>query len=685
MSTDLPDPGSPWHIGEKTLQARLGVAETMEVFGRRVIRDHLPDQHRDFYRQLPFLIVGSVDAEGRAWASVLEGPPGFLNSPDPRTLAVQTAMDPQDPAFANLQTGAGIGLLGIELHSRRRNRMNGQVQTRDAQSFSIAVEQTFGNCPQYIQLRHGLEPARTLSPIPRAEVMAELDDRARAMIAAADTFFVASYLPRESGAAAIDVSHRGGQVGFVQVDGNRLSIPDFAGNLHFNTLGNLLVNPRAGLLFIDFNTGDLLQISGRTELTLEGPEIDAFQGAERLWHVIVEQVIRRPGALALRWQFEAFSPNSLMTGSWAEARSRLQAESLREQWRPVRVVGKEFESDQICSFYLQPDDGAAWPPFVAGQHLLLRLQLPGETRAAIRAYSVSSAPADTFLRISVKRDGRASAYLHEQMQVGSVLSAKAPRGEFVLDADARRPVVLLAAGVGITPLLSMLREVVYQNARLRRRRPVLLLQSARRQQDLAFAAEIKELLAAQADVIRHLRILSQPEPGLGMARDYDHHGRLDRDFLSSLAWPEDADYFICGPASFTQDLYDLLRERAVPDDRIHAETFGPSSLRRSALQSESVAVRLPATQPVAVMFQRSGKEARWTPQTGSLLDLAEQRGLSPEFSCRGGSCGACATRLVQGQVAYERPISADPGEERVLICCAVPAANPGATPLVLDL
>jgi predicted pyridoxine 5'-phosphate oxidase superfamily flavin-nucleotide-binding protein len=152
--------------------------------------------------------------------------------------------------------------------------------------------------------------------------LSELDEVASAMIREADTFFVASYVDVEN-QRSVDVSHRGGQSGFIQVDGNCLTIPDFAGNLHFKTLGNLLLNPRAGLLFIDFTSGDLLQISGRTEIILEGPQVDAFQGAERLWKLHVEHVVRRPAALGLRWRFEGFSPNSRMTGTWEQATARL--------------------------------------------------------------------------------------------------------------------------------------------------------------------------------------------------------------------------------------------------------------------------------------------------------------------------------------------------------------------------
>ena len=286
---------SPWHAGEQQLQAHVGVAERMEAFGRKVIRDWMPDQHRAFYEQLPFMLYGAVDAEGRPWASVLEGAPGFVGSPDPQHLQLSSLPAVDDPA--RLLNGAAIGLLGIELHTRRRNRLNGRVGNLDASGFAVTVDQSFGNCPQYIQLRQFQRVPLSDPQTRPAQHGDSLDDAARAMIEGADTFFVASYVDVD-GQRAVDVSHRGGQAGFVRVEGNRLTIPDFAGNLHFNTLGNLLLNPRAGLLFIDFSTGDVLQLSGRTEIILEGPQIEAFQGAERLWTFEVEQRVWRPAALA---------------------------------------------------------------------------------------------------------------------------------------------------------------------------------------------------------------------------------------------------------------------------------------------------------------------------------------------------------------------------------------------------
>ncbi|CAI8841649.1 FAD-binding oxidoreductase [Pseudomonas sp. IT-347P] len=673
---------SPWHAGEQQLQAHVGVAERMEAFGRKVIRTWMPDQHREFYRQLPFMLYGAVDAQGRPWASVLEGAPGFAQSPDPEHLhfASQPAFD--DPA--QLRNGEPIGLLGIELHTRRRNRLNGHVGNLTANGFDVSVDQAFGNCPQYIQLRQFQRVPLTDPQTRPAEHLHGLDDAAIALIAGADTFFVASYVDVD-GQRAVDVSHRGGQAGFVRVEGNRLTIPDFAGNLHFNTLGNLLLNPRAGLLFIDFSTGDLLQLSGRTEILLDDPQIEAFQGAERLWTFEVETLVRRPAALALRWRFDGMSPTSLLTGNWAEADARLQAQALGNQWRPLRVARIEAESRNIRSIYLEPTDGAGLPVFLAGQHLPLRFTLDGEVH--IRTYSLSSAPSDGFYRISVKREGLISSHLHEQIRVGDVLEARAPQGHFTVAPLERRPLVLLAAGVGITPLLSMLREVVYQGLRTRGIRPTLLLQSSRSLADQPFRRELDQLLETAGDAVRVLRLLSQPEADLQEGEDFDVQGRIDGTVLRNLLGAEDfdqLDFVLCGPGGFTQGLYDTLRELDVRDAQIHAETFGPSTLKRQA-DADAIVIEQPpaATTSVPVVFERSAKEARWQPDGGSLLELAESRGLRPEFSCRGGSCGTCKTRLVSGAVNYPQVPADMPEAGHVLICCAVPAQS--NQPLVLDL
>lgn len=565
--------------------------------------------------------------------------------------------------------------------------MNGRLAAGE-RGFRVLVEHSFGNCPQYIQTRTFTFEEQDGAA--QAEVSEGLTDAARAMIAAADTFYVASYVDPEGDASRrqVDVSHRGGKAGFVQIGADGLlKIPDFAGNLHFNTLGNILLNGKAGLLFIDHASGDLLQLTGDAEVILDSPEIAAFQGAERLWSFRARKVIRRPGASPLRWSFGEWSPNSLMTGSWEDAAARLEADKRRMQWRPFRVARIVEESREIRSFHLEPADGAGANLFEAGQHLPIRLPIPGQDRPILCTYTLSRAPSDSGYRISVKREGIASAYLHDHVREGDLIEARAPEGTFTVDAAERRPLVLLSGGVGVTPMLAMLRHVVYEGLRTRRIRPTWFIQSARSLASRAFAREVAELVGAAGGEVTAFTVISEPEAEARLGVDYHVAGRIDINLLKRTLPFDDHDFYLCGPPGFAQDLYDGLRALRVPDDRIFAEAFGPASLRRAPDAAPTQAGPRAAVSPAPVTFLRSTKEARWTPDDGSLLDLAEARGLAPEYSCRSGSCGTCRTKVLEGRVAYLSPPSAAVGEDEALICCAVPAAQEdgGGDRLVLDL
>ncbi|KDP88878.1 pyridoxamine 5'-phosphate oxidase family protein [Cupriavidus basilensis] len=317
-----PHAESPFHAGEQAAQQRAGSREKMEAAGRRVVRPAMPEQHRLFFAQLPFVVVGAVDAADMPWATVLSGAPGFMQAPDPGHLRIAARPLADDPLAHALGAGADIGLLGIELHTRRRNRMNGRIAAEDENGLTVAVEQSFGNCPRYIQLRHWREAGADESGTAAVWHGDALDTGAVEALRAADTIFIATHhhdaASGHSGGA--DVSHRGGKPGFVRVDGARtVTFPDFNGNNYFNTVGNLVANPRAGLLVPDFERGGLLHLSGHSEIVWEGPEVERFDGAERLVRLHVERVVRRSGVLPLRWQFEAMSPWVAQTGSWEAA------------------------------------------------------------------------------------------------------------------------------------------------------------------------------------------------------------------------------------------------------------------------------------------------------------------------------------------------------------------------------
>ena len=319
---------APFHAGERALQALAGSREQMEAVGSRVIRDFMPDQHRQFFSLLPFLVVGSLDAQLQPWASVLVAPAGFMHSPDATHLRVDALPAAGDPLAGQLQPGATLGFLGIQPHTRRRNRMNGTVEALDAAGFTVAVQQSFGNCPRYIQAREPelAAPRAQAAPV---QWLDRLDVAAHRLIGSADTLFIATAYPNEvsegdeadASSHGVDVSHRGGRPGFVRIDSDEegrdvLTVPDFNGNRFFTTLGNLAAHPRAGLLFIDFDSGELLHLAVTSEIIWNGPEVEAFEGAERLMRLRVTHALRRPAALPLRWGDAHFSPHLAGTGQW---------------------------------------------------------------------------------------------------------------------------------------------------------------------------------------------------------------------------------------------------------------------------------------------------------------------------------------------------------------------------------
>ncbi len=285
-------PGWPFHPGELTAQELAGGGSAGGA-----IRSWMPDQHRRFFAQLPFVAIATIDNRGPV-ATLWTGRPGFVRSPDPHTLRIAIALDPADPASGAFVAGAPFGLLGIELATRRRNRANGAITAVDPDGVTLSVRQSFGNCPQYIHPRDAAPAAPSAAP---TEWLHGIDPAAAAAISAADTFFVATAARTGEPTGGVDISHRGGPPGFVRTSGDVLTIPDYPGNRYFNTLGNLVSDPRAALVFVDFARGDLLHLQGRAEIQWHGPEVSALTGAERLWRVHVERGWRRRAALPLRW------------------------------------------------------------------------------------------------------------------------------------------------------------------------------------------------------------------------------------------------------------------------------------------------------------------------------------------------------------------------------------------------
>ncbi|MBE9563642.1 MAG: pyridoxamine 5'-phosphate oxidase family protein [Proteobacteria bacterium] len=689
---------SHFHAGEQAIQTRLGVRESMERFSKQVIASFMPEQHREFYQQLPFIMLGHADKNGWPWATMLVNDAGFITSENNKKLTINSKPVPGEP-FADLlhqDKNTRIGLLGIELSTRRRNRLAGHITQVNDTAIEIEVDQAFGNCPQYIQMRELVRVDKETEEKPAVTSITEFDDKTKEFIQNSDTFFVASYVKTENDNAninkGVDISHRGGRPGFIRVDNNNtLTIPDYTGNFHFNTLGNFLLTPKAGLLFPDFETGDLLTLTGSVEILWDSEETEFFEGAERLWQFKIDHGYWMKNALPLRWKLGKYSANTLLTGTWDEAKKTQQAESERNQWQNYKITKITNESSVIKSFYLSPEKNKR-PLFTAGQFITVKAVI--NNKEVIRTYTVSSSPHDSDYRISVKReisndknipDGVFSSYLHDKTSVGDRLQIKAAAGDFTFDAQSERPAVLIAAGVGITPMISMARFALLEAIRTRSRRKLTVIHAAHDHAQRAFFEELKEIEKSSAGNIRCFWTLSEIDDELKAGEHYNQQGHINSTLLQSVLPLDDYDFYLCGPAGFMQTTYNLLRDLGVNDQRVFAESFGPASLERQSDHATKSFQQIPVAKEAIVKFTKSKVTQAWTEGDGTLLEFAEAHGLLPEYGCRSGQCGSCKVKLQSGKVSYHQPLQTSINDDEVLLCCAVPAQTSGDDMIKIEI
>lgn len=300
-----------YHAGELAVQARVGVQAEAQQLGKSISSIATPAA-REFLRSQQLAIVASTrpaiantaDGNGQVWASLVTGKPGFMQAVA-QLLRIEPIPVPSDPLLENLLRQDDVGLLAIDLATQRRLRVNGKAVVHPDGSIQVKTQQVYFNCPKYIQVRH-LKTDSSQQSLKREFWRADtLSSQQQDWIAQADTFFIASLHP-EGGA---DASHRGGYPGFVNVvNANKLVFPDYAGNHMFNTLGNIILNPLAGLLFIDFEHGTTLQLTGKARILWDGQRAAAFAGAERLIAFQIDQVLETTDATSLRWRFGDYSP-----------------------------------------------------------------------------------------------------------------------------------------------------------------------------------------------------------------------------------------------------------------------------------------------------------------------------------------------------------------------------------------
>jgi ferredoxin-NADP reductase/MOSC domain-containing protein YiiM len=407
----------------------------------------------------------------------------------------------------------------------------------------------------------------------------------------------------------------------------------------------------------------------------EGPErltvaqVDALLYLPNKSHDLLERALRIP-ALSEGWQ-QSF--RELL------ARPAAGAAPAWAGFRPLRVAEIRPESASVSSFRLAPvDDSLPRPSALAGQYLTIRMRPDADAPPLVRSYSLSGLPDEHGFRISVKREGAGSRYLHDHVAVGDVLDVAAPRGSFVL-RDGARPVVLISAGVGATPVLAMLHAL----ARDRSTRPVWWVHGARNREEHAFGPEVDALLGGLGD--GH-RVVAYSQPGAGEALDSecDVSGRLDLAVLDRAEVPKDADYYLCGPESFMRAISAALTARGVQPEHVATEAFGAVAVHASGLvKAGDRAPHPPDGSPGSgptVSFVRSSLAIPWDDRYPSLLDFAEACDVPVGFGCRQGVCHNCESGLVAGAVTYELDPLEPPPDGRILVCCTRPASE-----LALDL
>lgn len=665
-------PSSQFHNGEIAIQTRVGVADMVAQYSEGFIRSTMPDQHREFFSNLPMVVVGITDYAGYPWAMPLFGKPGFIQSPDVKTLEIAVLPILEKVLKLDFKANKKIGFLGIEPHTRRRNRMNGTIKAIEQNGFSIIVEQSFGNCSQYIQRR---ELLWANSPVESVESKALSLDNLPAtatvdVIQSADTFFISS---RTHGLSndhrdGLDVSHRGGKPGFVKVEGDTLYFPDFSGNRFYNTLGNIQSDRRVGLYFPNYANGNAVFISGCADIIWDVHSTAKFEGAECIVSIKIHNSLFIDNFLPMRGELKELSPSLTHTGTWPQKKADAMSKA-KSAYKTCKITRKVQESRDITSFYFSPLNGSPLSTYLPGQFLPLSIQQGDSQTPILRSYTLSCAPENDAYRISVKRKakGLASRILHDTLHVGDCIDVGQPTGQFTLVPNDHA-IVLLSNGVGITPMIAMLQGLVRDTEQGAKPRNVWCIYGTQNSETHAFA-ETLNVLAKQHTWLQLHIIYSQPKSSDLLGEDYDVAGRISIDLLKNILPFDHFDFYLCGSEPFMRSLYAGLIATGVAKANVFYEFFGEGSIE------DNTANLTPTAEHVEVHFARSNITATWTPKEGTLLEFAEKQGLQPMYSCRTGNCGVCSCKINTGNVVYEKTTGYKPDDAAVLLCSVRPAVD----------
>ncbi len=419
----------------------------------------------------------------------------------------------------------------------------------------------------------------------------------------------------------------------------------------------------------------------------DGPERNTVANIDGLLYLPghsreqLERALRIP-ALSPGWQSSFQTMLEQESSATAAGNRGLANEEQAPAWpgfRQMRVARIHKESDSVTSFILEPIDGQPLPVFQAGQFVVLRLHLDPVTPPVLRSYSLSDLPVADHFRISVKSElnGTGSSFLCNRAREGDLLDVSAPRGSFTL-RPRQSPVVLLSAGVGATPVMSMLHALAAEGSQ----REIWWIYGTRNRLDHPFAEESRSLLK-QLPRGRGCIVYSRPTATDHVGADFDAPGHIDIALLERIGVSRNSDFYLCGPSSFLQDMRDGLRNWGVLAGNVHTEIFGSLEAITPGMAQVVHTPHLPQGPPGSgppVSFARSGITAAWDPKFGNLLELAEACDIPVRWSCRTGVCHTCMTGLISGSITYHPEPLERPAPGNVLVCCSQP--NAGVT---LDL
>lgn len=626
----------PFHQGELAVQTKLGVSDTAHSNGA-VITKRIPGAALNFIAQQSMVILGSTDINARIWTSAIFGPSGFIEALDTATVKIDfsnTSISNTDPFWSNIQSNAQLGIIVIELGSRRRLRINGQIEKVSEHIYHINIDQAYPNCPQYIQRRHILHAKKEthINKIPDI-CGCNLNSNQNNTIENADTFFVSSAHPDHGN----DVSHRGGKPGFVQIiNKNKLRIPDYPGNSMFNTLGNFEVNPNAGLVFIDFTNKKILQLTGQAKILwhIENTDIETA-GTLRYWQFDIESWRESTIAFDIEWEYLDASPHN------PEISGKATTEATHLQLKVEKITQ---QSDRVKSFILTSDDKL--PEFEAGSHLEITLD-NNDSDNLIRHYSILSKPDDlshyeiAVLELADSRGG--SHAIHHLVKQGDILNCSTPRNEFPV-YDKAEHTILIAGGIGITPVLSMLESLESQH------KSYEFHYAARTLSDFIYIDRIKALAGNRCTFYTSAA----------------KNSRLNLDTL--LTRPDKSTHvYVCGPVRLINAVREAAEENNWSSANIHFESFGVNSVK--------------ANSPIKIELARSDITLT-VPADKSILDYLLDNNIKVTHQCKRGECGLCLTPVLQGTPEHN-DVFLDNEQKNSSMCLCVSRAKEGK--LTLDL